>query len=242
MTGRCIAMWSGPRNISTAMMRAWENRDDTMVVDEPFYAHFLQSTGLDHPMREQVISTGETDWQRVVQSLVKRPETGIFYQKHIATHWLDHFSTDWLDELDHIFLIREPEPVVASYAVKREGLTASDLGYAQQAHLFELLTSRTGSCPVVLDSKQFLENPEAQLRSLCEQLGIGFQQGMLTWPAGARLSDGIWGQHWYDAVNRSTGFAPARVSSPVLDEQQSAIADACRPHYEMLRAHAIQTS
>lgn len=241
MTGRCIAMWSGPRNISTAMMRAWENRDDTTVVDEPFYAHFLQSTGLDHPMRDQVIDSGETDWQRVVEKLVQAPDTGIFYQKHIATHWLEHFSTDWLDALEHVFLIREPEPVVASYAVKREGLTASDLGYSQQARLFGLLTKRKGSPPAVLDSKSFLANPEAQLRSLCKQLDVDFQPNMLSWPVGARDSDGIWGQHWYDAVNRSTGFAAARLSVPELDEQQSAIADSCRPDYELLRAHAIKT-
>ncbi len=239
MSGRCIAMWSGPRNISTAMMRAWENRDDTVVVDEPFYAHFLQATGIDHPMREQIIATGETDWQRVVESLVRRPENGIFYQKHIATHWLEHFTTEWLDELDHVFLIREPEPVVASYANKREGLTASDLGYAQQATLFKLLTSRTGKHPAVLDSKRFLDDPESQLRSLCDQLGIDFQRTMLSWPTGARDSDGIWGQHWYDAVNRSTGFAPARASNPELDEHQLAIADTCRPYYEILKEFAI---
>jgi hypothetical protein len=239
MTGRCIAMWSGPRNISTAMMRAWENRDDTVVVDEPFYAHFLHVTGLDHPMREQVIASGETDWRAVVESLVKKPTAGIFYQKHIATHWLDHFSVEWLDELDHAFLIREPEPVVASYAVKRDSLTASDLGYAQQAALFDLVSSRSGKRPAVIDSKRFLTDPEAQLRALCRHLNVEFTDRMLSWPAGARDSDGIWGQHWYDAVNRSTGFAPPRASAPVLDAQQQRVADTCRPYYDALSRFAI---
>ncbi|MGQ7843860.1 sulfotransferase-like domain-containing protein [Granulosicoccus sp. 3-233] len=239
MSGRCIAMWSGPRNISTAMMRAWENRDDTVVVDEPFYAHYLQSTGLDHPMREEVIASGETDWQAVVQSLIEPPASGIYYQKHIATHWLPHFTTEWLDSLDHVFLIREPEPVVASYSIKREGLTATDLGYEQQDFLFDLLLERTGARPAVIDSKRFLADPEAQLRSLCTHLDIAFDTGMLCWPAGARDSDGVWGAHWYDAVNASTGFAPARNKELALTEDQLIVARACRPYYERLREHAI---
>ena len=239
MSGRCIAMWSGPRNISTAMMRAWENRDDTVVMDEPFYAHYLHSTGLDHPMREEIIADGETDWQAVTRILSKPPESGIFYQKHIATHWLAHYSTDWLDSLDNVFLIREPEPVVASYWVKRGDLTASDLGYEQQGFLFDLLHERTGCRPAVIDSKRFLADPEAQLRALCEHLDIPFDMNMLSWPTGSRDTDGIWGSHWYDAVNCSTGFAPTRNRETVLSDDQQVIADTCRPIYERLREYAI---
>ncbi len=237
--GRCLAMWSGPRNISTAMLRAWENRSDTVVVDEPFYAHFLHNTGIDHPMRDEVIACGETDWRVVIDSLVKKPKHGLFYQKHITTHWLEHYSVDWLDALEHVFLIREPAPVVASYSVKRSELTAADLGYTQQAALFDLISSRSGAQPTVIDSRRFLENPEAQLKQLCSHLQLAFEPAMLSWPTGARSSDGIWGQHWYDSVNRSSGFAPPRRSVSELNDRQQRIADSCQPYYDALRKFAI---
>jgi len=239
MSGRCIAMWSGPRNLSTAMMRAWENRTDTVVIDEPFYAHFLATSGIDHPLREQIIAAGETDWRKVVDKLTVRPAEGIFYQKHISTHWLDHYSTEWLDELDHVFLIREPEPVIASYANKRLSLTASDLGYSQQSELFDLIFRRAGRRPPVIDSRRFLENPEMQLRKLCETLAIEFQPDMLSWPAGARASDGIWQSHWYDAVKKSTGFGPSNSKSFALNNQQNDIARLCRPYYDSLAGFAL---
>lgn len=239
MTGRCIAMWSGPRNISTAMMRAWENRIDTHVVDEPFYAHFLLHTGLDHPMRDAVINSGETDWRAVTDSLSNLPDEGIFYQKHISTHWLEHFSTEWLSMLDHVFLIREPAAVVASYAVKRQGLTPSDLGYSQQAALFDLIKSQRGQAPMVIDSQRFLEEPASQLMQVCDVLNINFDENMLSWPAGSRDSDGVWGAHWYDAVNQSTGFSPPRRSEVSLDTQQQRVADICKPYYQAMVEHAI---
>lgn len=239
MSSRCIAMWSGPRNISTAMMRAWENRSDTVVVDEPFYAHFLDKTGIDHPMRDDIVAEGETDWQTIVSRLVAKPATGLFYQKHITTHWLEDFKTDWLAELSHVFLIRDPEPVAASYAVKRNSVTASDLGYSQQSALFRVITEMKGKTPTVIDSKRFLQNPESQLKTLCEVLGIAFEKNMLSWPQGARESDGIWGAHWYDAVNQSTGFKPPRTTHAELTDIQQDIANKCRPYYEELLDVAI---
>ena len=220
MSGRCVAMWSGPRNISTAMMRSWENRADTQVIDEPFYAHFLSHTGLDHPMHEQIIASGNTDWRAVVDHISVAPDEGIFYQKHITTHWLEHYSIDWLAKLDHVFLIREPEHVVASYASKRKCLTSSDLGYKQQAELFELIRALCDKQPLVLDSRRFLEDPASQLTSICDALDIPFDDSMLHWPAGGRDSDGVWAAHWYDAVNRSTGFAPPNNTVPALSHSQ----------------------
>lgn len=238
--GRCLAMWSGPRNLSTAMMRAWENRADTHVVDEPFYAHFLASTGIDHPMADEIIAAGDTDWRRVVKTLIDRPASGIFYQKHITTHWLDHFSIDWLDALDHVFLIRAPEPVVASYIAKRGTATAVDLGYSQQGALFDAISEQRGEAPPVIDSQRFLDNPETQLRTLCERLDIAFDSAMLSWSAGARASDGVWGAHWYDAVNRSTGFGPPReVASVSLTPAQERTVATCRPYYEALAKYAL---
>ena len=237
--GRLIAMWSGPRNISTAMMRAWENRADTTVIDEPFYAHYLAHTGLDHPMREAVIAAGDTDWRRVADRLSTPIDSGIVYQKHIATHWLEHFTADWLGALDHAFLIREPEPVVASYAAKRGAPTPEDLGYARQAAIFERVGELV-DVPLVIDSARFLADPEGQLRALCHGLDVDFDPAMLAWPAGPRDSDGVWGAHWYDAVNRSTGFgAPREPETVELDAAGRRVADACRPHYEAMAAHAI---
>jgi len=233
-------MWSGPRNISTAMMRAWENRADTEVVDEPFYAHFLAHTGLDHPMADRIVAAGELDWRRVVERLTVPPSHGFFYQKHITTHWLEHFDTGWLDALDHAFLIREPEPVVASYVAKRGGATASDLGYAQQAALFEAVSARRGAAPPVIDGKRFLADPEGQLRRLCERLEVPFDPAMLAWPAGARESDGLWGAHWYDAVRRSSGFGTPRPDGTVeLDANGQRVAAICRPYYDALARYAL---
>ena len=239
MSGRCIAMWSGPRNISTAMMRSWENRPDTKVIDEPFYAHYLEHTNIDHPMAREVIQQGETEWQTVVDGLTQIPDSGIFYQKHICTHWLDHYSTDWLGSLSHVFLIRAPDPVVASYSIKREALTADDLGYSQQSELFELIRSKCSQPPIVIDSQRFLKDPETQLREVCRRLQIAFYPEMLQWPQGTRKSDGVWGAHWYDAVNRSTGFMSAATRPVNLDKYQQEIADTCRPCYEAMLAYAL---
>lgn len=209
------------------------------MVDEPLYAHYLEHTGLDHPMREQIIASGDTDWQRVTAGLSQPPEQGIYYQKHIATHWLDHFHYHWLDNLDHLFLIREPEPVVASYAVKREGLTAKDLGYSQQAGLFDYLFEKQGKRPLVIDSRRFLADPASQLKAMCASLSIDFQDSMLEWPAGRRDSDGVWGTHWYDAVIKSTGFAEPVAKTVKLTDEQRGIAEACRPYYDALAKHAL---
>ena len=232
-------MWSGPRNISTAMMRAWENRSDTKVVDEPLYAHFLKHTGIEHPMFETIIDQGEVDEQKVINNLVIKPDSGLYYQKHITTHWLDHYPTDWLMDIEHVFLIREPEPVAASYAVKRGDLNAHDLGYEQQARIFKLIEKCHGATPSVIDSRRFLNDPKSQLEKVCQALNIPFEAAMLEWPVGSRSSDGVWGSHWYDAVNQSTGFKPARRTQPNLTEAQQEIASHCRPYYEELLQFAL---
>ncbi|PID63690.1 MAG: sulfotransferase family protein [Gammaproteobacteria bacterium] len=242
MSGRIIAMWSGPRNISTAMMRAWENRADTEVVDEPFYAHYLAATGIDHPMREAIIANGETRLAPVIDRLTTKPDSGIFYQKHITTHWLPNFPTDWLAGIDHVFLIRAPASVIASYDAKREAPTLEDLGFAQQSALFDRVSKMQGRPPLVIDSQRFLADPERQLRLVCESLDVPFDPAMLAWRAGSRESDGIWAEHWYDAVNRSTGFAAARepVAAATLPPRLQPLLEQCRPHHERLAALAIR--
>lgn len=232
-----IAMWSGPRNISTAMMRAWENRGDCAVSDEPLYAAYLAATGLDHPGRDEVIAAGETDWQRVAHTLLGPVPGGkpLWYQKHMSHHLLPGMDTDWILGLSNVFLIRDPAEVVASYLKSRATVTPEDIGLPQQGRLFDQLCERLGETPPVIDAGDFLQAPEPHLRALCARLGIDFSERMLSWPAGPRDSDGIWAPHWYDAVRRSTGFEAWRARETALSGEALAVAEACRPVYERLR-------
>ena len=239
-----LAVWSGPRNISTAMMRAWENRGDCAVVDEPLYAHYLAHTGLDHPGREQVIAAGETDWRKVAAWLTGPVPEGkpIWYQKHMTHHLLPHIARDWLGELTHVFLIRDPREVLLSYIKSRPNLTAEDLGVAQQLEIFEYLQRRTGSIAPVIDAGEFLQAPEALLRALCAQLGVSFSTRMLSWPAGTRASDGVWAPYWYQAVVGSTGFEPYRERERAVPAQFRGIIDAVMPAFEELSARRLRAA
>ncbi|MEM6423330.1 MAG: HAD family hydrolase, partial [Pseudomonadota bacterium] len=209
MSGTRIVMWSGPRNLSTAMMRSFGARADTRVVDEPFYAAFLAATGIDHPMREAVIAAGETDWHRVAAACAAPPPAGtIRYEKHMTHHMLDGVALDWLEGAAIAFLIRDPRAVAGSYAAKREAFTLEDLGLVRQAALFDHCTALLGRQPPVVDADDIRRDPAGTLGLLCAVLGIAYDPAMLHWPAGSRETDGVWGAHWYGAVNRSTGFAP----------------------------------
>lgn len=237
-----LAVWSGPRNISTALMRAWENREDTVVVDEPFYAHYLAATGLDHPGRDEVIAAGETDWRKVVDALLGPVPDGVavFYQKHMTGHLLPEIDRGWIRELTNVLLIRDPREVVASYTRARASVTPDDIGLPQQVRLHEELTAAGVPMPVV-DAADFLRSPEAYLRALCAYAGVPFTERMLHWPAGRRESDGVWAPYWYAAVERSTGFAPYRPRNPDLTGPAAEVATACLPLYEHLRAHRLRT-
>jgi hypothetical protein len=239
--GLRIAMWSGPRNISTAMMRAWENRGDTAVTDEPFYAHYLVETGVEHPGRDDVIATQEIDDARIAAMLIGPIPGGkpIWYQKHMTQHMLPEMPLDWLDHVTNCFLIREPEAVVASFTIQRPDAAAWELGFEQQARLFDHVCDRLGAAPPVIDAADVLKDPRATLGALCAKLGIPFTERMLRWPAGKRSSDGVWAPHWYGAVERSTGFAPYRPCNSKLSDFQQRLADACRPHYERLAKHRL---
>jgi hypothetical protein len=239
-----IAMWSGPRNLSTAMMRAWENRGDCVVSDEPFYAHFLAETGFDHPVREEVISDGETDWRKVAEAMAGAIPGGqpIWYQKHMCHHMLDHIDHDWMSGLRHAFLIRDPVDVVASYLRSRDSVSEEDIGLPQQLRLFDEVCDRFGAAPPVIVAGEFLADPEAQLRALCEHFEIPFREGMLSWPAGPRDSDGIWAPHWYASVWNSTGFESPHPREVHLEGEAARVADACRPLYEKLHRHRLQVS
>lgn len=232
-----VAMWSGPRNISTAMMRAWENRADCAVSDEPLYAHYLAHTGQDHPGRDEVIADGDTDWRSVVAALTGPAPDGapVWYQKHMTHHLLPHIEHGWIHGLRNLLLIRDPREVVASYVKSRAQVEPDDIGLRQQVDLYEELAD-AGTAPPVIDSGDFLRAPEAHLRAVCEWLGIGFDAGMLQWPQGPRASDGIWAPHWYAHVWGSTGFEAPQPRNIELSEDAARVAEACRPHYQRLHA------
>jgi hypothetical protein len=237
-----IAMWSGPRNISTAMMRSFGNRPDTAVWDEPYYAAYLKATGLAHPMAAEVIAAGESDPGAVAAALLGPVpgRRGVFYQKHMTHHMIDGFGRGWIDDVTNAFLIRRPEEVLASYVVKRGEVTLGDLGFAQQAEIFDRVADRTGAAPPVVAGADVLADPRGTLMRLCAALGLDFREEMLLWPAGRRVTDGVWAPHWYHAVEASTGFEPPRErAEPDLPDDLRRIADAARPHYERLAAFRI---
>ncbi|QWZ09403.1 HAD family hydrolase [Nocardioides panacis] len=236
-----VAMWSGPRNVSTAMMRSWENRGDTVVVDEPFYAAYLLRTGIDHPGRETVIASQPTDPTEVVAALhAPLPDgVGVHYSKQMTHHLADDMDLSWTRDFRNVLLIRDPAEVVASYVRSRESCEPEDIGLLQQVRLLDALRSGDGTPPVI-DAGDFLRDPEAHLRWLCDWLGIGFTPRMLAWPAGPRSSDGVWAPYWYDAVWRSTGFEPWRPREVALGRHDADVAEACRPAYERLAALRIR--
>jgi hypothetical protein len=236
-------MWSGPRNISTAMMRAFENREDTAVVDEPFYAAYLAATGLDHPMRKEVLVSQPTNWRDVVTGLLGPVPQGrpIFYQKHMTHHMVEGFGRDWIVSCRNAFLIRAPEEVLASYTAKRGEVTLDDIGFVPQRELFEREAERLGAAPPVIDARDVLADPRATLGALCRALGIEFSERMLAWPSGRRATDGVWAPAWYDAVEKSTGFAPPPPARNItLRDDLRNIAEAARPHYERLKSFALK--
>ena len=237
-----VAMWSGPRNISTAMMRAWENRGDTAVWDEPFYAYYLNATGIDHPVDSEVIAAGETDWRRVVVRLLGdvADERTVFFQKHMTHHLLPAIDRGWMDAVVNCFLIRNPREVLASYARMRSTVTLEDVGVLQQAAIFDFVKARRGDAPIVLDARDVLEDPRGVLSALCARIGVEFSSRMLSWPPGARESDGVWAKHWYHSVHRSSGFQPYVPKGRTLPQHLEPLALECEPHYRRLREQRLR--
>jgi len=231
-----IAMWSGPRNLSTAMMYAFGARDDCAVWDEPFYAPFLKATGRDHPMRDEILAREETDPEKVAQRCVGPIPDGktVFYQKHMPHHMVPGLPRDWVADVTNIFLIRHPARVIASYAKKRENPTMADIGFAMQSELFEDIASRTGAPPIVIDSGDIRQNPRKMLEKLCIAIGLPFDPSMLHWPAGGHKDDGAWAPHWYPEVWKSTGFAPAEGELPEVPVNLRSLCDEAMPHYVRL--------
>lgn len=235
-----IAMWSGPRNLSTAMMYAFGNRADCAVVDEPFYAAYLADTGLDHPMRAAVLASQPQDPTVVADGLVTAMPEGkpVYYQKHMTQHMRPAMPRRWMAQVQNVFLIRHPARVVASFAAKYDAVTEADIGFLQQAELYDYVLG-LGQNPVVIDSFDIRQNPENMLRKLCEALGLVWDPAMLHWPRGGHRADGVWAPHWYGAVHASTGFAGPEGPLPELSGPLAELVEAVMPAYQAMAARKL---
>jgi Sulfotransferase domain len=236
-----IAMWSGPRNISTAMMYAFGNRADCVAWDEPFYAFSLVNAGNDHPMRAQIIAANDSNYDSLVLACTKPALKPIFFQKHMTHHMVDGFDRNWIRRMTNAFLIRSPERVLASYAKKWNDVSLSAIGFMQQLAIFEQVADWLGTAPPVIDAEDVLAAPERTLRGLCDRLGIPFDASMLAWPKGPKSFDGVWAPHWYNAAWQSTGFSGAPRVDAMLPDHLRKIADDARPIYERLKACSMST-
>ena len=237
-----IAMWSGPRNISTAMMYSFDNRQDSYCSDEPLYGHYLDRTGITHPGAQKVVDSGETNWEKVVDSLCGEIPNGaeIWYQKHMTHHLLPHIDLDWISKLTNCLLIRDPREVLLSMSKKTDQIDVMATGLPQQNRLFDHLLETTGEIPTIIDSGDILKNPERMLFKLCDVLEIPFDKSMLSWQAGPRECDGIWAEYWYDAVWESTGFAQYRPRIGELAPEYQVYYDECQIFYDRLHSFRLK--
>ena len=236
-----IAMWSGPRNISTAMMRSWENREDTFVVDEPLYGPYLAQTGKQHPCYQEVINAQGAEYEPILDKLTQGHSSTnhIFYQKHMTHHILPEMDLTWVKSLKNAFLIRHPAEVISSYLEKHHNPSPEDLGYPQQLKLFNLLKNNSENTPLVFESKDVLMNPKKMLQLMCKKLGVPFKLSMLSWPKGYRESDGVWSSHWYNRVIETTGFATYQAKEIHLNLKQKKVVKDCLPYYEEIQRYKI---
>lgn len=239
MTTR-IAMWSGPRNISTAMMRSWENRADCTVVDEPFYAYYLEQTKSSHPLYSEIVSSQATQFETVAANMSQgNCHSPLQYQKHMTHHMLPGCDLTWTKHLKHCFLIRDPAYVVNSYTNSRGECSAEDIGIKRQYELFVEIGKISGQQMPVLDSASVLKEPERIINALCEVLSINFEPAMLNWPTGKRNSDGVWASHWYHSVEASTGFGEPKEAVFELSQSQLEVVEEVMPYYNKMKALAI---
>ena len=231
-----IAMWSGPRSLSTAMMRAFENRVDTEVLDEPFYAHYLEKTDIQHPGREIILESQSTNWDEIVKLCSSSIPHGrsVWYQKHMAQHNLYGYNINWISDLKNCVLIRDPKYVIASYGKQFSVNNERLLGYIQQIEIINYIEKEHGKTPPIIDATDILKDPEKYLKRLCDEIEIEFSSRMLSWPKGGRDTDGVWAPYWYSSVNDSTGFKPYENKEIKIDHSLLKIYNNCMKHYKKM--------
>ncbi len=238
-----IAAWSGPRNISTALMRAFGNRTDTFVSDEPFYAPYLLQTGYDHPGRGEILRHHETDWRQVVRWLTGAVPQGkpLWYQKLMTHHMLPQIARDWFlgPEFGHLFLIRDPREMLLSLAKVLPQVSLEQTGLPQQVAIFDLVLRHREEPPLVVDARDVLQRPSDTLEAICGALRIPFEPMMLAWPPGRRPTDGVWAPHWYGQVEQSTSFARYQPKDEPLPDRLRPLLTACQPLYDQLAEHRL---
>ena len=241
MTVKRIAMWSGPRNLSTALLRSFGSRGDCAVVDEPFYAAYLLESGVQHPMRNLILDKYDSDPIKVAENCVNSPKTrSIEYQKHMTHHMMNGFDKTFIFELTNAFLIRSPEKVIRSYGEKIKDFDIWELGFIQQAELFRLVVEKTNIVPPVIDADDLCENPQKGLSLLCSRLKIKFMETMLRWEKGPHNYDGVWGEYWYKSVNRSTGFERFETPLSKTSDFQNEMISLVEPYYQILQQHKLK--
>ena len=235
-------MWSGPRNISTALMRSFENRSDTYVTDEPYYAYFLTESGENHPARKEILNNQSSDWNTVSSMLIGEipKQKKVWYQKHMAHHIFAHSDLSWTKHVTNLFLIRDPKEVIISYQKRFDLVDHMQLGYNQQVQIMNFVADTTGDFPIVINAKDVLMNPQKILSEICRIMQIDFDERMLYWPAGKRDTDGVWAPHWYSEVEKTTGFQPYSYKNIVLDAKWEDIYYRCMIDYEILNSRSIK--
>ena len=236
-----IAMWSGPRNISTALMRSFENRSNCFVSDEPFYSYFLHKTRLKHPLRDEIIKSGLIDYNEIIKYITGPIPSSkkLWYQKHMAHHILPGLDMNWIKNMRNCLLIRHPSEVILSYSKKNEINSIQQLGYSQQIGIYKMLSEEIGNPPIIIDAQDLLQEPKKMLINICENLRIKFDEKMLSWPLGSRETDGIWGEYWYKQVEDSVGFKPYIKTDRIIPSKYQIIYDKCMRHYDFLYQNRI---
>ena len=235
-----IAMWSGPRNLSTALMRSFASRDDCEVLDEPFYASYLSATGYNHPMRADIIGSQKTNFDLIASICsTGKLKQKIQYQKHMAHHMLDKWDRSFVEKLTNVFLVRPPKKVVRSLGLKLHSFDVKQTGFIQQFEIFQFIVKKTGKIPTVISADDIRRAPEKALRALCNAINIEFIDSMLKWSQGPHPYDGIWGKHWYSSVNSTTGFVFDSEKKLDLSKDERHMVSLLQPFYKELEKHKL---
>jgi Sulfotransferase domain len=236
-----LSMWSGPRNVSTALMYSFRQRSDTVVFDEPLYGHYLHVSGADHPGKDEVLATMNTKGQQVVEDVLLAPCTKpIRFYKNMAHHLLG-LNQEVLAQMKNMLLVRDPREMLPSLAKQIPNPILRDTGLKEQVEILEVMLQR-GQNPVVIDAKELLLNPKIVLQDVCQGLEIPFEDGMLSWPSGTKPEDGIWAKYWYDNVHASTGFGKYEQKQEAFPERLKPLLEECLPLYRRLNQYAIKSA